>query len=84
MKRAWRVLIISAVAIGMAVIAATSWHSVEEIHYLKTFYPDHFTVEEVFYAGGVELIKIVLIGLPLFIMIGVGLCLLWYLKKDTK
>ena len=54
MKQAWWVLILSAIAISIVVIAAVSWHSVEEIHYLKTFYPKQFTVEEAFYASGVE------------------------------
>ena len=73
------VLILSAITI--AVIAAVSWHSVEEIHYLKTFYPRQFTVEEAFYASGVELIKVILIGLPLFLAMGVGLYWLRHLKK---
>lgn len=84
MKQPWRVLILSAIAIGIFVIAAVSWHSVEEIHYLKTFYPKHFTVEEAFFASGVELIKVILIGLPLFLVMGVGLYLLGYLKKDAE
>ena len=78
------VLILSAIAISIVVIAAVSWHSVEEIHYLKTFYPKQFTVEEAFYASGVELIKVILIGLPLFLVMGVGLYLLRYFKKDTE
>ena len=84
MKQPWRVLILSAIAISIFVIAAVSWHSVEEIHYLKTFYPKHFTVEETFFASGVELIKVILIGLPLFLVMGVGLYLLGYLKKDAE
>jgi len=58
---------------GVAVVAAVSWHSVQEIHYLKTFYPDDFTVQEIFYASGVELIKVVLISLPLILIIGIVL-----------
>ncbi len=82
MKQPWHGLILSAIAISIVVIAAASWHSVEEIHYLKTFYPKQFTVEEAFYASGVELIKVILIGLPLFLVMGVGLYLLCYFKKD--
>lgn len=76
-------LILSAIAVSAAVVAAVSWHSVEEIHYLKTFYPEQFTVEEAFYASGVELIKVVLIGLPLFLVIGVGLYLWRHRKEDS-
>lgn len=69
-----------AIAISLIVFSAVSWHSVEEIHYLKTFYPDHFTVEEAFYASGVELIKVILIGLPLLIVVGAG----WYVLRCFK
>ena len=84
MMQPWRGLILSAVGISIVVIAAVSWHSVEEIHYLKTFYPKQFTVGEAFYASGVELIKVILIGLPLFLVIGAGLYLLRYCKKDAE
>ena len=84
MKQPLRVLILSAIAICIVVIAAVSWHSVEEIHYLKTFYPKQFTVEEAYYASGVELIKVILIGLPLFLVMGAGFYLLRYFKKDNK
>jgi hypothetical protein len=84
MKQSWRVWILSAITISFVVMAAVSWHSVEEIHYLKTFYPKQFTVEEAFYASGVELIKVILIGLPLFFVVGIGLYLLCYFKKDTE
>ncbi len=84
MKQPWRVLILSAIAICIVVIAAVSWHSVEEIHYLKTFYPKQFTVEEAYYASGVELIKVILIGLPLFLVMGAGFYLLRYFKKDAE
>jgi len=79
-----RGLILLAITASMVVVAASSWHSVEEIHYLKTFYPQQFTVQEAFYASGVELIKVFLIGLPLFLVIGVGLYGLCYFKIDRK
>ena len=84
MKQPLRVLILSAIGISIVVIAAVSWHSVEEVHYLKTFYPRQFTVEEAFYASGVELIKVILIGVPLFLVIAAGLYLLRYCKKDSE
>ena len=84
MKRTWQGLILSVIASCVIVIAAVSWHSVEEIHYLKTFYPKQFTVEEAFYASGVEIIKVILIGLPLFFVIGIGLYWLCINKKGSK
>jgi hypothetical protein len=84
MKPIWRVVVLSAMAVSLAVVAAVSWHSVEEIHYLKTFYPKQFTVQEAFYAAGVELIKVFLIGLPLFIVIGAGLYALCRFRKDRE
>ena len=83
MKQIWRVVILLGIAISIIVITAVSWHSVEEIHYLKTFYPKQFTVEEAFYASGVELIKAILIGLPLVLAIGTGIYLLRYFKKNS-
>ncbi len=82
MKRSRLALVVLAVAVSLVAIAAVSWHSVEEIHYLKTFYPTRFTVEEAFYASGVELIKVFLIALPLFIVIGAGLSLLRHHKRE--
>ena len=82
MKPSLQFLSLSVVFISIGVIAAVSWHSVEEIHYLKTFYPRQFTVEEVFYASGVELIKVFLIALPLFLLLGIGWGLLGYFKKE--
>jgi len=79
-----RASILGVITIGISGVAASSWHSVEEIHYLKTFYPDDFTVQEVFYASGVELIKVILIALPLLLVIGVGLRLLRASGKDSE
>ena len=84
MKQSWRGLILAAITICIFVIAAVSWHSVEEIHYLKTFYPKEFTVEEAFYASGVELIKVILVGLPLCFVIGLGLYGLCCSIKDRE
>ncbi len=84
MKHSGRGLIFSVIAICIIVIAAVSWHSVEEIHYLKTFYPNKFTVEEAFYASGVELIKVILIAAPLVLVISLGLYGMCCSKKDKK
>jgi len=63
-------------------VAAVCWHSVEEIHYLKTFYPTRFTVEEAFWASGVELVKVVLIAFPLLLVAGLALVLGWRRPRD--
>lgn len=81
MGRAGRILILAAIVISLTVIAGASWHSVQEIHYLKSFYPHEFSVREAFYASGVELIKVILIGLPLMIVIAAGL---YWLKGAGK
>jgi hypothetical protein len=59
----------------VTVVAAVCWHSVGEIHYLKTFYPARFTVEEAFWASGVELFKVALIAFPLLLLAGLALIL---------
>jgi hypothetical protein len=75
-----RSILIIAVILSILVIFAVSWHSVEEIHYLKTFYPRTFTVEEAYYASRVELVKVLIISLPFIVVIGVGLYLLRHLS----
>ena len=68
MKRAIPLLILAA---GAVVLAAVCFHSVQEIHYLKSFFPRQFTVEEAFYASAVELVKVVIIALPILVIMGV-------------
>jgi hypothetical protein len=62
------------------IIFAVSWHSLEEIHYLKSFYPVKFTVEEAFFASGVELIKVLIISFPLLVIIALSV----YFLKDSR
>ena len=83
MNRILRATILSAVGICLFVISAVCWHSVEEIHYLKTFFPRQFSVEEAFYAAGVELIKVVIISVPFIGIIIIGLCFLLFYKRNT-
>lgn len=80
MKRPYRVLISSVIAISLIVVSVVCWHSLEEIHYLKSFYPQQFTVEETFYASAVELVKVIIIGLPFFLIVGTGLYLLRHFR----
>lgn len=83
MKRIARAGILSAIAAGVVAISAVCWHSVEEIHYLKSFYPNRFNVQEAFYASAVELVKVVIIGIPIFLIIGIGLYLLRHFGKAS-
>jgi hypothetical protein len=53
MNRISRILILSAVVVSLIIVSAVSWHSVQEIHYLKSFYPQHFSVQEAFWASAV-------------------------------
>ena len=73
----WKRLLLSlAIILSILIVAAVCYHSLEEIHYVKSFYPKQFTVEEAFYASGVELIKVVIIGVPFFLVLWVSLYLL--------
>ncbi len=81
MNRATKILILSAVVIGIIIIAAVCWHSVQEIHYLKSFYPQQFSVQEAFYASAVELVKVLVITVPFLFAIIAGLFLLHYWKR---
>jgi hypothetical protein len=72
MKKNFQMVIKSLMVVGVVVFLAVCLHSVEEIHYLKSFFPEKFSVEEAFYASAVELIKILIIGLPILLAIVVG------------
>ena len=81
----WKRLLLSlAIILSILIVAAVCYHSLEEIHYVKSFYPKQFTVEEAFYASGVELIKVVVIGVPFFLVLWVSLCLLKNLSNKDK
>ena len=83
MSRSRHILILSAIAISIIVVSAVCWHSVQEIHYLKSFYPKEFTVEQAFYASAVELIKVLIISVPFFFIIMTGFWLLRYWKRNS-
>jgi hypothetical protein len=53
------------IILGTAIFTAVCWHSVQEIHYLKSFFPRQFSVQEACYATAIELIKVILIGMPI-------------------
>jgi hypothetical protein len=75
-SKAGRVLLIVLVTLAVAAIGAVCLHSLEEIHYLKSFFPRAFTVQEAFYASAIELIKVIIIALPLLLIISVSLLFL--------
>jgi hypothetical protein len=82
MKNHYTKLAITMATISLLIITAVCWHSVEEIHYLKSFFPQQFTVQEAFYASGIELIKITIISLPLLLVIGVSLYVLRHFRNN--
>ena len=75
--------LLMAVVFAIGIIVAVCWHSVEEIHYLKSFFPGSFTVQEAYYASGIELIKIIIISLPLVLIIFVCLHLLGIFRSEN-
>lgn len=75
------ILLLSIVAACLIAIASVSFHSVWEIHYLKSFYPHKFSISEAAAAALVELIKVFLVALPLLLIIFVCLFLIRELKR---
>jgi hypothetical protein len=57
----WVAMIIALAIVGVA------WHSIWEIHYLKSFYPAVFSMQEAFYATLIEWVKFLLTTVPLVI-----------------
>ena len=71
-----RILLIVVVLLAVGAITAVCLHSLEEIHYLKSFFPPLFTVQEAGFAAVLELIKVVIITIPLVLVTVV--CLFFY------
>lgn len=69
-------------ATAVIIYSAICYHSVEEIHYLKSFFPREFTVEEAFYASAIELIKIIIIGIPFVLVLIFSLFVIRRKKRD--
>jgi hypothetical protein len=76
-----RIFLLAVVTVCLIVVSAVSFHSVQEIHYLKSFYPGSFSVSDAASAAVVELIKVSLVALPLFLIVLVCLFLLWLFNK---
>jgi hypothetical protein len=73
MKSPSRAFLNIGIILVVVVYFAMCLHSVDEIHYLKSFFPKQFTVEEAFYAAAIELIKVIIIGLPILLILGISL-----------
>ena len=82
MKHSRELLLYLVIFTGAGIYSFICFHSVEEIHYLKSFFPQKFTVQEVFYASAVELIKVIIIGIPFFLFIRICLVLTGRFRKD--
>lgn len=78
------IILILLIATALAATTAVCVHSLEEIHYLKTFFPRTFSVEEAFYAGALELFKVVIITIPLLLLIIVCLVFLHQCRANSK
>jgi len=84
MKNILPILLLSAIAGCLIAISAVCWHSVGEIHYLKTFFPKQFSVEDAFYASKIEFVKIAILSFPLLLIIGISLYILRCFGKDSE
>lgn len=81
MKLKKKYILWAIVLICLFTLFGTAMHSVDEIHYLKRFYPAHFSVEEAYYASKVELIKNIITAIPLTILIFASL---YFIKRRKK
>jgi len=83
MKKTYSIFLFAIIIFGVVIISAVCWHSVGEIHYLKSFFPNRFSVEEAYCASVVELIKVVVIALPIITVIGISLYVLRHFNKES-
>jgi hypothetical protein len=82
MKKTYSKTIFIIIVLATAIFAAICWHSVQEIHYLKSFFPRQFSVQEAYYASAIELIKIIIIGLPLGAIAAVCIYILRHINEE--
>ena len=81
MKKHIELIMVLIISVSLVFLFAVCFHSLEEIHYLKSFFPQTFTMEQAFYASVIELIKIAIIAVPLVVVIYIGL---YYLKNRKQ
>jgi hypothetical protein len=77
-----RILLITLVALAFSALGAVCLHSLEEIHYLKSFFPRSFSVQEAASAALVEMVKVHIIALPLVVLIAI--CLFFYDRTKKR
>jgi len=82
MKKTYSIIIFTTTILGVVIFSAVCWHSIDEIHYLKSFFPKQFSVQEAYYATAIELIKIIIIGLPIVLVISIVLYLWRHRNKN--
>jgi len=82
-KRSYFVFLVVIIVAGVGIFSAVCWHSVGEIHYLKSFFPKGFNVEGAYYASVVELIKVIIIALPIIMVIGISMYVLRHFSKKS-
>ena len=83
MKKPYSIFLFAIIMFGVVIFSAVCWHSVGEIQYLKSFFPNKFSVEEAYYASAVELIKVIVIALPIIMVIAISLYVLRHFTKDV-
>ena len=83
MKKPYSIFLFAIIIFGVVILSAVCWHSVGEIHYLKSFFPKGFSVEGAYYASVVELIKVIIIALPIIMVIGISLYVLRHFNKES-
>ena len=82
MKKTCSTIILSIMTLGIFVFSAVCWHSISEIHYLKSFFPRQFSVQDAYYASAIELIKVIIIGLPILFITASGIYLLRHFSRE--
>jgi len=73
MRNIYSGILFSITVLGIVVFSAVCWHSIDEIHYLKSFFPKQFNMQEAYFATAIELIKVIIIGMPIVLVICVSL-----------
>jgi hypothetical protein len=84
MKRRSSIALASVIAPGVFLFSAARWHSLGENYYLKSFFPKRFSVQEAYFAGAVELVKVVIIGLTIVRVIAVAPYALGHAEKQVR
>jgi len=83
LKKTYSIFLVAVIVAGVVIFSAVCWHSVGEIHHLKSFFPKGFNVEGAYYASVVELIKVIIIALPIIMVIGISLYVLRHFNKES-